>query len=69
MHFDQNDFFSVLVMIHIGKHQVGGLEIGSLDIAFGFQIGDVFFLDTNQLCYRTHGYYGEEDPSSPFEDD
>ena len=69
MHYDQNDFFSVLVMIHIGKHQVGGLEIGGLDIAFGFQIGDVLLLNTDQLCHGTRGYYGEEDPSSPFEDD
>ena len=35
MYYDQNDFLFVLVMIHIRKHQVGGLEIGGLDIAFG----------------------------------
>ena len=69
MHYDQNYFFSILVMIHIRKHQVGGLEIGGLDIAFGFQIGDVLFLDTNQLCHRTCGYYDEKDLSSPSKDD
>ena len=53
MHYDQNDFLSILVMIHIGKHQVGGLEIGGLDIAFGLQIGNVLLLNTNQLCHIT----------------
>ena len=59
MHYDRNDFISVLVMIHLDDDQRGGLEIGGIDLAFNLKIGDVLILDTDQLCHGTEEGYDD----------